>query len=113
MISHIMTGKYLRAKHTMTPTIGSNGDTSGTVKYNTTNQRLEVFDGIRWVDMCHTASVELDLPATLVIQWAEKKMEQEIALESLARKYPSVQTALDAAREANNNLHLISLLYKE
>ena len=74
---------------------------AGAVRMNGPN--MEVFNGYIW-DIIATPNIGLTSQTEAVLAWAEQKMNQEnVALEA-AKKYKSVQMALDAVKQAEADL---------
>ena len=83
----------------------------GNMQFNTTNQRIEVWDGQKWQPLQMTdVSVSLTQDAVEAIAWADQKREEERKLKELAEKYPTVADQLAAVREAEEKLRMITLL---
>ena len=118
MIKAIHTsGRYMQviggsASTYVTAQAGSQG--VGNLRFNTSGQRMEVYDGNAWVElnMPH-ASVGLNAEAEQAIDWARRQMEQEHRLEALAREHPSVADALEAVEQAQERVRIVAALVQE
>ena len=86
----------------------------GNLRFNTSGQRLEVYDGNVWVElnMPH-ASVGLSGAAEEAIDWARRQMEEEKRLEVLAKEHPSVADAMEAVRQAQERVRIVAALVQE
>jgi hypothetical protein len=83
----------------------------GNMQFNTTNQRIEVWDGQRWQPLLMTdVSVSLTQDAVDAIGWVNQKRVEEHKIKELAEKYPAVADQLAAVREAEEKLRMITLL---
>jgi len=83
----------------------------GNMQFNTTNQRIEVWDGHMWQPLLMTdVSVSLTSDAVEAIAWADQKRVEEHKIKELAEKYPAVADQLAAVREAEEKLRMITLL---
>jgi FMN phosphatase YigB (HAD superfamily) len=118
MIKAIHTsGKYMQviggsASTYVTAQAGSQG--VGNLRFNTSQQRLEVYDGMTWLElnMPH-ASVGLNAEAEQAIDWVRRQMEQEHRLEALAREHPAVADALEAVQQAQERVRIVAALVQE
>lgn len=74
----------------------SNGPSNftGQLRYNTTNQCMEVFDGNNWQMMgTSIASVGLTPEAERILDWARDKMNEEAMLKIRMEKHPGLKDA--------------------
>lgn len=80
---------------------------TGQLRYNSSNQNLEVFDGNMWQQMMGTySSIGLTAEAESAIDWARKKMLEEIQLKSLMEKHPGL-------KELHDKFKMMEVLCKE
>ena len=86
----------------------------GNLRFNTSGQRLEVYDGSSWqeLNMPH-ASVGLNAEAEQAIEWVRRQMEQEHRLEALAKQHPAVADALEAVSQAQEQVKIVAALVQE
>jgi len=98
MIKNVIhTGPWLRVEsgNSYTPyfNMNSNNPAVGQVRYNGSNQNLEVFDGSIWQNLTSgsSACISMSNAAEEILVWAQKKMEQEQELESLMKRNPGLQ----------------------
>jgi len=80
-----------------TPYINNNSGAQGVgnVRFNTSNQCMEVYDGYSWIQLTSSvASVGLTPEAESVIDWAMKKRKEEQELEELAKEFPILEDAM-------------------
>jgi hypothetical protein len=86
----------------------------GNMRFNTSNQNIEVWDGNTWITLQNSyATVQLDEEAIRILDWAKKEMIKEIEFEILAKDHPAVSVAYENARRAKEQLELISILAKK
>jgi hypothetical protein len=86
----------------------------GNMRYNTTNQNMEVFDGNSWVMLnMGVASVGLSGEAESLLDWARKKRDEEIMWQSLANDNKAVKIALDNLEQARQQLAVTVQLARE
>ena len=86
----------------------------GNMRYNTSNQNMEVFDGSTWVmlNMSH-ASVGLNSEAESLLDWARQKRDEEMMWQSLAKDHKAVKIALDNLEQARQQLDITAKLARE
>jgi hypothetical protein len=97
-----------------TPHINMSNPSAGMTRFNGNTQNLEVYDGFSWMVISSTvASVGLNNDAVRAITWANDKMNQEIALEALAKEHPAINIALDNLKKAKIQLDATIILSKE
>ena len=83
----------------------------GNIRFNTTIQSLEVYDGMMWKPMeMNTVNLSLTQDAVEAIDWANHKRGEEMKIKELAEKYPAVADQLAAVREAEEKLRMVTLL---
>jgi hypothetical protein len=87
--------------------VGNNGPGAGTVRYNTTTQRLEAFDGsLTWQNITETTSIGLTYDTEKAIRWAQDKMMEERALKERMERHPGL-------RDAYEKFQIMDILTKE
>ena len=108
-------GRYLQVSggSPMNPYISPGGQGAGMVRYNTNMNYIEVYDGISWKEISSYANIALSGEAELLLDWARKKRDEEIQLESLAKEHPAINLALDNLKKAKTQLDAIIILSKE
>ena len=84
------------------------------MRYNTTNQCIEVFDGNNWIMLNMSfASVGLNGEAESLLDWARQKRDEELAWKSLAEKNQAVKIALDNLEKARQQVDITAKLARE
>jgi hypothetical protein len=118
MIKAIHTsGKYIQviggsASTYVSAQAGSQG--VGNLRFNTSLQRLEVYDGMTWLELNSPhASVGLNGVAEEAIDWVQRQMAEEKRLEALAKKHPAVADALEAVKQAQEQVSIVAALVQE
>ena len=82
----------------------------GNVRYNTTNQNMEVFDGNSWQMLnMNYASVGLNSDAESLLDWAQQERNRQFKREQLIKDNPALQKAYEAVKRAEANF---DILYK-
>lgn len=95
------------------PYISPGSQSSGMVRYNPNMSRLEVYDGNTWLELGGSATVNLAGSAQEILEWARKKMQEEVEYNKLAETNPAVQDALIKMRQAESQLRVVTALVKE
>ena len=86
----------------------------GDVRYNVQMQRLEVYDGNMWIELnTGHASVGLTPDAELAIDWAKRKLNEELALEQKAKDNPTIADLLNQRKKIDEQIQVIELLTKD
>ncbi len=111
------TGRYVQVSGGTASTYvngysGSQG--VGNMRYNTSSQRMEVFDGNGWVQLnLGSASVGLNSEAESLLDWARDKRNEELMWQSLAKENQAVKIALENLEQAKHQLAITAHLAKE
>ena len=83
----------------------------GNMRFNTTTQSVEVYDGMMWQPMqMGTVSLSLTPDAVAAIAWASQQRHDEMKIKELAERHPAVADQLAAVREAEEKLRMVTLL---
>ena len=118
MIKNIhSSGRYIQVSGGNSSTYVNNYSSSqgvGNMRFNTSNQNMEVYDGSSWItiNMDH-ASIGLNSEAELLLDWARKKRDEELAWESLAKENKAVKIALDNLDQARKQLDITTKLARD
>ena len=99
-------GAFMQVSSYYPPQIYGNGQSAGQMRYNTSTQQVEVYDGNNWIGMSQTATVGLSMPAEEAIRWAQEKMNEERNLKARMEKHP-------ALKDAYEKFQLMDILCKE
>jgi hypothetical protein len=118
MISNVFpTGRYVQVSggNASTYVNGYSGAQGiGNMRYNTSSQRMEVFDGSSWVMLnMGSASVGLSPEAESLLDWARDKRNEELMWQSLANDNKAVKIALDNLEQARQQLDITAKLARE
>lgn len=93
------------------PYISPGAQSAGMVRYNTSSQCLEVYDGLSWLLMSSSyPTVEFDSQTRQVIEWAHTKMQEEQRLLDLAKEHPTVADALATRQRADEAVKIAATL---
>jgi hypothetical protein len=68
----------------------------GNIRYNTSNQNLEVYDGNTWIPM-NMGYVDIGLTheAESLLDWAKQKRDEELLLKARMEKHPGLREAYE------------------
>ena len=114
MIQHITSNSAnLLSSAYSPPHINSNGQTAGQVRYNTSTQCMEVYDGSSWINVSQRVSIGLSYGAEEAIRWAHERMTMEATAREMAEKHKSVAAALENLNKAQKQLDVTIILSKE
>ena len=86
----------------------------GNLRFNTTNQSMEVYDGNSWMhlQMGHV-NVGLNHEAEDLLDWAKKKRNEEFELEALANSNPTIRDLLDTIKQKEEQITIVRTLIKQ
>ena len=80
----------------------------GNMRYNTTNQNMEVFDGNSWQMLSMGYStVGLNAEAESLLDWARAERDRRFKREQLIKDNPALQKALEAIQRAEANFDIL------
>ena len=83
----------------------------GNMRFNTTTQSIEVYDGQMWQPFrMSDINVSLTPDAVDAIGWVNQKRVEEQKIKALAEQYPAVADQLAAVREAEEKLRMVTAL---
>jgi hypothetical protein len=118
MIKYITsTGKYMNvvggpATNYINNYSGAQG--LGNMRFNTSNQNIEVYDGNSWMtlNMGH-ATVGLNHRAEELLDWAEKKRQEELELQALVETNTTISDLVNQIKEKQEQIRIVKTLIKE
>lgn len=80
----------------------------GNVRYNTTNQNMEVYDGNTWQMLnMNYATVGLNSEAESLLDWAQQERNRQFKREQLIKNNPALQKAWEAIKRAEDNFDIL------
>jgi len=86
----------------------------GNIRYNTSVQKMEVYDGTIWQSLNLGAStVRMSGAADTAINWVISKMYEEDRLRQLAKDHPIMQDLLEQRNKIDEQLKVAENLVKE
>lgn len=86
----------------------------GNMRYNTSSQKTEVFDGTNWITLnMSTASVSLSGEAESLLEWARQKRNEELALERLSETNPTIKDLANQIKQKQDQIKMVQNLIKK
>jgi len=86
----------------------------GDLRYNPTRNQVEVYDGNNWITLnSGHASVRLTSHAETVIDWAAKKMQEDMELEALSKSNPTIADLVEQKKNLDHKIKMVQILIKE
>jgi hypothetical protein len=83
----------------------------GNMRYNTSSQNVEVFDGNNWVMLnMSIPSIGLNSDAESLLDWARQKRNEELELQSLAQEHPSIKDLVNDIENKKDQIKMIRTL---
>ena len=83
----------------------------GNLRFNTSGQTMEVYDGQMWqILKMGESTVTLTQDAVEALDWAKQKRAEERKLKELAEQHPAVADQLAAVCEAEEKLRMVTAL---
>lgn len=117
IVSVFQSGRYMQVTGGSSSTYVNNYSGAqgvGNMRYNTSSQNIEVFDGSNWQPINMGAvSVGLNSEAEQLLDWAREQRNQQLAYESMAKDNPAIKNALDNLKRAEQQLDLVYKLSKD
>ena len=85
----------------------------GNMRYNTSNQNTEVFDGTNWITLnMSIPSIGLTTEAESLLDWARKKRNEELELENLAQTNPTIKDLVEQVKIKQDQIKMVQTLLK-
>lgn len=83
----------------------------GNMRYNTSNQNMEVFDGNNWITLgMGFTSVGLTMEAEALLDWAREERNKQLAREAKIQTNPALRKAYEAIQRAEENFDMLEAL---
>jgi hypothetical protein len=85
----------------------------GNMRFNTSSQSMEVFDGNNWITLnMSIPSIGLTTEAESLLDWARKKRNEELELESLAQTNPTIKDLVEQVKIKQDQIKMVQTLLK-
>ena len=115
--SIVPNGRYIQVTNSTSSTYvnGYSGlQGVGNMRYNTTNQSTEVFDGNNWITISMSIpSVGLTQEAESLLDWARKKKNEEMELEHLAQTNTTIKDLVEQVKIKQDQIKMVQNLIKK
>lgn len=111
------TGRYMQVTGGASSTYINNYSGAlgvGDVRYNTTNQNLEVYDGNNWVQIqTGYTSVGLNAEAESLLDWARQKRNEELQIQTLAKSNVAIKDLLEQRKTIDDQISMVKTLVNQ
>ena len=85
----------------------------GNMRYNTSSQNIEIYDGNNWVPMqSGYATVTMTPEAESLLDWAKQKRMEEDMNKALAASNPTIADLLEQKKRIDEQLNIVKTLIK-
>lgn len=109
-------GRYVQVTgwHSAGPYISPGSQSAGMMRYNTSSQNIEVYDGMSWQQLDNNSiQVGLNGEAESLLDWARDERDRQYKREEMIRKNPALQKAMEAIKRAEENFDILAALVGE
>ena len=85
----------------------------GDVRYNTTVQQMEVYDGQSWIPLgMNHANVSMTPDAERALDWANRKIAEEAELDRLAESNPTIADLVEQKKALDHKIKMVQTLVR-
>ena len=92
----------------------SNAPGVGNMQYNPNSQNIEVYDGSTWIILsAHHANINLSDETVRLLEWAKKKMLEEVERNKLAETNPAINDLMKQIKDKEEQIRVVQTLIKE
>ena len=90
-------GITITGNSTMRPYFSPGGQSAGILRYNTSTNNIEVYDGLSWQSLTYSSStyISLNQESQDAINWVHKKMQEERELQKLIDNHIGLRDAYE------------------
>ena len=83
----------------------------GNMRYNTSTQNVEVYDGTNWIQMqSGYATVAMTPEAESLLDWARDKRNEEARLKAEAENNPAIKDLLEQRKDIDSKIQMVRTL---
>ena len=83
----------------------------GNMRYNTSSQKTEVFDGTNWIQLnMGSVSIGLSGEAESLLNWARVKRNEEVELARLAEENPTIKDLVEQVKQKQDQIKMVQTL---
>jgi len=95
------------------PYVNMSHPNAGMVRYNGSNQTLEVYDGSSWMTMSgNYTTLELDADTRSLLEWARAKRAEEEYLKKEAETNPTIKDLIVQRNQIDDKIIMVKTLLK-
>lgn len=109
--SIISNGRYVQVTGGQSPSpyISQGSQSAGMMRYNTSNQNVEVYDGNGWqqIDGGYV-QIGLNGEAESLLDWARQERDRQSKRDQMIKDNPALQKAWEAVKKAEDNFDILS-----
>ncbi len=85
----------------------------GNMRYNTSSQNIEIYDGNNWIPMqSGYTTVAMTPEAESLLDWAKQKRNEEFESEALAKSNPTIADLLAQKNKIDEQINIVKTLIK-
>ena len=85
----------------------------GNMRYNTSSQNIEVYDGTSWITMSSGyATVSMTPEAESLLDWAKQKRMEEDMNKALADSNPTIADLIEQKKKIDEQINIVKTLIK-
>jgi hypothetical protein len=109
-------GKYVMVSGNSgaVPYVSPGAQSAGMIRYNTSTQNVEVYDGNNWQLLGGGfSSIGLTPEAENLLDWAKRKRDEELEYERLASENKAVKIAMENVEKAKQQLTITAKLARD
>lgn len=112
MIKSILSsGRYVQVTGGQSPApyISPGSQSAGMMRYNTSSQCVEVYDGTGWQQLDGGyVNVGLNGEAESLLDWARQERDRQAKRDQMIKDNPALQKAWEAIKKAEDNFDILS-----
>lgn len=86
---------------------------TGAIQWNGLTKKLEVSNGSTWLPIDNTVYLNTSEQMTRIIEWANKKISEEIELDRLAKENPAINDLVNQINEKKHQIEMVKTLIKK
>ena len=91
----------------------SNAPGVGNMRYNPSNQNIEVYDGSTWIILsAHHTNINLSDDAVSLLEWARKKRDEDLERERLVQTNPVIKDLVNQIKDKEEQIKMVITLIK-
>lgn len=104
-------GRYVHVVggQSQTPYISPGSQSAGMMRFNTSSQNIEVYDGNGWQQLdSGYVSIGLNGEAESLLDWARCERDRQAKRDAMIKNNPALQKAWEAIKKAEDNFDILS-----